>query len=48
MLYAQPGLKVSQLAYACKEMGLYGTICGKSIYKGTLDLREAIEYAEKM
>ncbi len=32
---------------ACKEMGLYGTICGKSIYKGTLDLREAVEYAEK-
>ena len=32
---------------ACKEMGLYGTICGKSIYKGTLDLKEAIEYAGK-
>ncbi len=32
---------------ACKEMGLYGTICGKSIYKGTLNLREAIEYARK-
>jgi phosphoribosylformimino-5-aminoimidazole carboxamide ribotide isomerase len=31
---------------ACKEMGLYGCICGKSIYKGTLDLREAVEYAE--
>lgn len=31
---------------ACKEMGLYGTICGKSIYKGTLDLREAVRYAE--
>lgn len=30
----------------CKEMGLYGTICGKSIYKGTLDLAEAIRYAE--
>ncbi len=32
---------------ACKEMGLYGTICGKSIYKGTLDLAEAIRYAER-
>lgn len=32
---------------ACKEMGLYGTICGKSIYKGTLNLKEAIEYSEK-
>jgi len=24
------------------ERGLYGTICGKSLYKGTLDLKEAI------
>ena len=32
---------------ACKSMGLYGTICGKSIYKGTLDLKEAITVAEK-
>ncbi len=32
---------------ACKELGLYGTICGKSIYKGTLDLREAVECAGK-
>ena len=30
----------------CKELGLYGTICGKSIYKGTLDLKEAIALAE--
>ena len=29
------------------EMGLYGTICGKSIYKGTLDLREAVEYSNR-
>ncbi len=28
---------------ACKQLGLYGTICGKSIYKGTLDLKEAIK-----
>ncbi len=26
-----------------KNHGLYGAICGKSIYKGTLDLAEAIE-----
>lgn len=26
-----------------RESGLYGAICGKSIYKGTLDLKEAIE-----
>lgn len=29
----------------CKAMGLYGTICGKSIYQGTLDLKEAINIA---
>ena len=27
---------------ALKEMGLYGAICGKSIYSGTLSLREAL------
>lgn len=26
-----------------RDNGLYGAICGKSIYKGTLDLNEAIE-----
>lgn len=31
---------------ACKELGLYGTICGKSIYKGTLSLKEAVEIGE--
>lgn len=30
---------------ACRDIGLYGCICGKSIYAGTLDLREAIEKA---
>lgn len=28
---------------ALKENGLYGAICGKSIYKGTLNLKEAVE-----
>jgi phosphoribosylformimino-5-aminoimidazole carboxamide ribotide isomerase len=28
---------------ALRDEGLYGAICGKSIYKGTLDLHEAIE-----
>ena len=26
-----------------RDSGLYGAICGKSIYKGTLDLKEAVE-----
>lgn len=29
----------------CRKLGLYGTICGKSIYQGTLDLKQAIEEA---
>ena len=47
-IVASGGVHTMADIIACKEMGLYGTICGKSIYKGTLDLREAIEYAEKM
>lgn len=31
---------------ALRDCGLYGAICGRSIYKGTLDLREAIQAAE--
>ncbi|MDR3072599.1 MAG: 1-(5-phosphoribosyl)-5-[(5-phosphoribosylamino)methylideneamino]imidazole-4-carboxamide isomerase [Clostridiales Family XIII bacterium] len=31
----------------CKSLGLYGAICGKSLYKGTLDLREAVRVAER-
>lgn len=31
---------------ACRRLGLYGTICGKSIYSGTLDLKRAIAEAE--
>lgn len=27
----------------CKKLGLYGTICGKSIYSGSLDLKQAVE-----
>ena len=32
---------------ACKSLGLYGAICGKSLYSGTLDLREAIECSQR-
>lgn len=44
-IIASGGVHTMDDIIACKEMGLYGTICGKSIYKGTLDLREAIEYS---
>ncbi len=30
----------------CKELSLYGVICGKSIYSGTLDLKSALEIAK--
>lgn len=32
---------------ALHAMGLYGAICGKSIYQGTLDLREALQTARE-
>ncbi len=44
-IVASGGVHTMADIIACKEMGLYGTICGKSIYKGTLNLREAIKYA---
>lgn len=45
-IVASGGVHTMADIIACKKMGLYGTICGKSIYKGTLDLREAVRYAE--
>ena len=46
-IIASGGVHTMDDIKACKEMGLYGTICGKSIYKGTLNLREAVEYSLK-
>ena len=46
-IVASGGVHTMDDIVACKEMGLYGTICGKSIYKGTLDLKEAIEYSNE-
>lgn len=40
---ASGGIKDSGDIKALKKAGLYGAICGRSIYKGTLDLREALE-----
>ena len=44
-IIASGGVHTIEDIKACKDLGLYGTICGKSIYKGTLDLREAVECA---
>lgn len=46
-IVASGGVHTMADIIVCKEMNLYGTICGKSIYKGTLNLREAVEYAGK-
>lgn len=40
---ASGGIKDSDDIKALKDAGLYGAICGRSIYKGTLDLKEALE-----
>lgn len=45
-IIASGGVHTMDDIKACKAMGLYGTICGKSIYKGTLDLGEAVSYAK--
>jgi len=46
-IIASGGVHTMDDIIACKEMGLYGTIYGKSIYKGTLNLAEAIAYSEE-
>ena len=44
---ASGGVKNIEDIRKCRELGLYGAICGKSIYSGTLDLKEAIAEAGK-
>lgn len=46
-MIASGGIHTMKDIIALKEMGLYGTICGKSIYKGTLSLEEAVEYCKQ-
>ncbi|HWQ77176.1 MAG TPA: 1-(5-phosphoribosyl)-5-[(5-phosphoribosylamino)methylideneamino]imidazole-4-carboxamide isomerase [Anaerovoracaceae bacterium] len=41
---ASGGIHTMKDIAALKEMGLYGAICGKSVYKGTLSLKEAVAY----
>ncbi|HML36563.1 MAG TPA: 1-(5-phosphoribosyl)-5-[(5-phosphoribosylamino)methylideneamino]imidazole-4-carboxamide isomerase [Bacillota bacterium] len=43
---ASGGIHIIQDIVDLKEMGLYGAICGKSIYKGTLSLAEVIKYCK--
>lgn len=46
-IIASGGVHTIEDIRKCKELGLYGTICGKSIYKGTLNLEDAIALAHK-
>ena len=46
-IIASGGVRTMEDIIICKEMGLYGTICGKSIYSGNLDLAEAVRYANQ-
>lgn len=45
-IIASGGVRTIDDIIACKKLGLYGTICGKSIYSGTLDLKEAVRIGE--
>lgn len=45
-IIASGGVRTMEDIIVCKEMGLYGTICGKSIYSGSLDLAQAINTAK--
>ncbi len=44
-IIASGGVHTIEDIRICKKLGLYGTICGKSIYSGSLDLREAVDFA---
>ncbi len=44
-IVASGGVRTIEDIRICKNMGLYGTICGKSLYSGTLDLAEAVKLA---
>ena len=44
-IIASGGVRSIEDIEACKKLGLYGCICGKAVYTGSLDLREAIEKA---
>ena len=45
-IIASGGIHTLEDIKSLKAMGLYGAICGKSIYKGTLSLEEAIAYCK--
>ncbi|WP_040196598.1 1-(5-phosphoribosyl)-5-[(5-phosphoribosylamino)methylideneamino]imidazole-4-carboxamide isomerase [Candidatus Soleaferrea massiliensis] len=46
-IIASGGISGIEDIRATRSLGLYGTICGKALYAGKLDLREAIETAKE-
>jgi len=44
---ASGGVRDMEDIKLCKKLGLYGAICGKSLYSGTLNLEEALECCRK-
>ena len=47
-IIASGGVAVLKDILNLAELNVYGAICGKAIYSGTLDLRQAIEMTEKI
>ena len=45
-IIASGGVHTIEDIKICKKLSLYGTICGKSLYSGSLDLNEAIRMAK--
>lgn len=45
-IVASGGMRDIDDIRCCTEQGLYGAICGKSLYSGTLDLVQAVQEAE--
>ena len=46
-IIASGGVHTIDDIITCRKLGLYGTICGNSVYQGTLDLKQALEKAQK-
>jgi phosphoribosylformimino-5-aminoimidazole carboxamide ribotide isomerase len=46
-IIASGGVKSIADIHLCKDMNLYGVICGKSIYSGSLDLAEAVRISRE-
>ena len=45
-IVASGGISNLQDVIDCQKLGLYGTICGKAIYTGDLNLKDAVEAAK--